>query len=115
MFEEKMYKIVLVTCPTPNEGESIAHSLLKKRLAACVSILPDVVSVYWWKGKIEKGSEVLLVVKTTSEVVDKTIREIRSRHSYENPEIIALDVSTGSRDYLKWISGEVKSVCRSSP
>lgn len=103
-----MYKIVLVTCSTPSEGETIAHSLLRKRLAACVSILPNVVSVYWWKGKIEKGSEVLLVVKTTSEVVDETMREIRRRHSYENPEIIALDVSTGSPAYLKWIAGEVK-------
>lgn len=72
-----------------------------------MSIIPGVKSLYWWRGKIERSSEVLLIAKTSSKLVDSVIKEVKREHSYENPEIIALDVSKGSEDYLKWIADTV--------
>jgi periplasmic divalent cation tolerance protein len=97
--------VVLVTCGSKKEGRRIAKALVERRLAACVQETGGSVrSTYRWKGKIESAKEFLLLIKTTRgrfSAVGKLVREL---HSYEVPEIIALPIERGSRDYLDWIT-----------
>ncbi len=100
--------VVLVTCGSAREARSIARALVERKLAACVNLLPaPVESVYRWKGKIESAKEFLLIVKTTRKRFAAVQAEIRRLHSYEVPEIIALPIAMGSRDYLTWIAESV--------
>jgi periplasmic divalent cation tolerance protein len=100
-----MYAVVLITAPDRESGVKMARRLLERRLAACVNIAP-VSSMYWWEGKIEESSEVLLVVKTTSERLGDLIKEVRAIHPYKVPEIIALPITAGLADYLDWVRRE---------
>jgi len=95
--------VVLITAPREDEAVRIARSLVEARLAACVNIIKDIRSIYSWQGKIEDDSEVLLVVKTRSELFDSLSKKVKELHSYSVPEIIALPIIKGSEDYLKWI------------
>jgi periplasmic divalent cation tolerance protein len=101
---------VLVTCGSMKEGRRIARALVERRLAACVNVLQaPVESVYRWKGKVESAREVLLVIKTSRRRFGALQAEVRRLHSYDVPEIIALPVTNGSRDYLEWISESVRA------
>jgi periplasmic divalent cation tolerance protein len=100
--------VVLVTCGSAKEARSIARSLVERKLAACVNLLPvPVESVYRWKGRIESAKEFLLIVKTARKRFAAVQAEVRRLHSYEVPEIIALPIATGSQDYLAWIADSV--------
>jgi periplasmic divalent cation tolerance protein len=100
--------LVLVTAPDTREAERIASALVGERLAACVNICEARVrSAYRWKGKVETAREVLLLIKTTRRTFPAVARRIRALHSYEVPEIIALPIVTGSRDYLAWLESSV--------
>lgn len=96
--------MVLVTCSSAAEAKRIAILLVEKRLAACGNILSaPVTSIYRWKGKVQKGKEVLLVLKSTRRAFSSLEREVRRLHSYDVPEIIALPIQQGSARYLSWI------------
>ena len=100
--------VVLVTCGSAKEARSIARSLVERKLAACVNLLPvPVESVYRWKGSIESAKEFLLIVKTTRKRFAAVKAEVLRLHSYEVPEIIALPIAMGSQDYLAWIADSV--------
>jgi periplasmic divalent cation tolerance protein len=97
--------VVLVTCGSKKEARHIAKSLVECRLAACVQEVGGPVhSTYRWKGKIESGKEFLLLIKTTRKRFSAVSELVRNLHSYDVPEIIALPVERGSRDYLDWIT-----------
>lgn len=101
--------VVLVTCASSAEAKRIASGLVGKRLAACGNVLgTQVVSIYRWKGKVERAKEVLLILKTTRKTFPALEKEVRRLHSYDVPEIIALPVIAGSGAYLSWIAGSVK-------
>src|SRR6266498_2482939 len=95
--------VVLMTAASSNEANRIAEVLVDKRLAACVQILPEIQSVYRWKDKVERESEVLLLAKTTCARFDELDRAVREIHSYENPEIVALPITAASEPYLRWL------------
>jgi periplasmic divalent cation tolerance protein len=95
--------IVFSTASTDEEAERIASALLEDRIAACVNIVPNVRSNYWWQGKIEKSEEYLLLIKTKKSLVSRVEEKIKSVHSYECPEVTAVEISEGSSDYLDWI------------
>jgi len=99
--------VVLMTVGNRDEAARIAGHLVESRLAACVQILPEMESVYWWDGKIESGSEFLLLAKTTQDKFEELEAAVRQLHSYETPEIIALTVTAGSAPYLEWLSKNV--------
>ncbi len=80
--------------------------LLKKRLVACVNIIPRVQSFFWWKGKIEEAKEVLLFAKTKRNRIKQIIRLVKNQHSYDCPAILALPIETGYRPFLNWIEHE---------
>jgi periplasmic divalent cation tolerance protein len=102
--------VVLVTSGSAKEARKIARALVEKRLAACVNILQaPALSVYRWKGKVESAKEVLLVIKTTRKRFAALQRTIRSLHSYDVPEIIALPIADGLRPYLAWIADSVRA------
>ena len=101
-----MFCIVFVTCPSIKEAEVIALSVLKKKFAACANIISDVDSRFWWKGKLDRAKEALIMFKTTAGNFKKIEKEVRRLHSYEVPEIIAIPIAAGSGDYLKWIEKE---------
>ena len=103
-------RVVLVTCGSMKEARKIARGVVGKRLAACVNIgTAAVESVYWWKGKVETGREVLLVMKTTAGRVGELEEEVKRLHSYDVPEFVVLPIVAGSRDYLGWLEESVKS------
>ncbi len=101
--------IVLVTCPSSVIAKMLATHLLKKRLAACVNIIPGVKSLFWWQGKIDRCSEWLLVIKTEKRLLGSLSQAIRKEHPYKTPEIIALTVDFGDKKYLNWIHNSVVS------
>ena len=90
------------------EARKISSSLIKNKLVACVNIITGIVSEYWWKGKIEKSKEVLLIIKTEKAMLKRLIKNVKSVHSYTVPEIIALPIIGGNADYLKWINENLK-------
>jgi periplasmic divalent cation tolerance protein len=101
--------VVLLTAPNGEEAARIAEQLVGARLAACVQILPEIRSVYRWKGEIARQSEVLLLAKTTLARFSELEQAVRSIHSYETPEIIALAVAAASGPYLNWLFSDVES------
>jgi len=96
------YCVVLITVPV-QKGQELADFIVEKKLGACVNVVPEVSSVYWWKGSIEKDKEALLVVKTQLSKLGELVREVKKVHPYTVPEIIALPVIGGNEDYLSWI------------
>ena len=98
--------IILVTTSSEEEAKKIAFSLVGKRFAACVNIVKDMESIYRWKGKISDEKEVLMMIKTRKKLYKSVEGEVRKLHSYEVPEIIALPIISGSKDYLYWIDSE---------
>jgi len=100
--------VIFVTCAGLKEANKISGKLLDKKLVACANIIKGVSSRYWWKGKIEKSDEVMLIMKSRKQLFKKIVSEVKKLHSYSVPEIIALPIFAGNPDYLKWIKESVK-------
>ena len=99
--------MVLMTAGSREEAVRLADILVVARLAACVQILPEVESVYHWQGNIERAPEVLLLAKTTRANFAALETAVRSLHTYETPEIIALPITEASAPYLEWLTASV--------
>jgi periplasmic divalent cation tolerance protein len=96
-----------MTTASREEAARLADILVVARLAACVQILPEIESVYHWKGNVERAAEVLLLAKTTQPNFAALEAMVRSLHSYETPEIIALPITASSVPYLEWLTASV--------
>ena len=101
--------VVLTAVDSQEQATKIARTLVEKRIAACVNILPGAQSVYRWKGQIEEASEWVLVIKSRRDLFEALQSELRGLHSYEVPECIALPVVDGSAGYLAWLDRELGS------
>lgn len=99
--------VVLSTVARAEDAERIARALVERRLAACVSVVPGLVSLYRWKGNVERDDERLLVIKTRRERLAPLREAIAELHPYELPELLALPVEAGSPDYLEWLDESV--------
>lgn len=97
------YKICLVTTADEASAKLIATGLVEGRFAACVNIIPKVLSVYRWEDKIENSSEHLLVIKTKEHLREDVEQFVKKHHTYKVPEIIFLDIAEGSHEYLDWL------------
>jgi periplasmic divalent cation tolerance protein len=95
--------LVLITTGSQEEAEKIARKLVEERLAACVNIVPQVRSLFWWENKVSEEEEVLLIVKTRRSRFGALVLRVKALHSYQVPEIIALPIVEGSLSYLQWI------------
>jgi len=111
MDEGSQYRVVLVTSPAA-VAEALAATLVEERLAACVSIVPGVLSVYRWQGTIEREPEALLLVKTDAALLDALSRRVRELHPYDVPETLTLPVAEGSSDYLAWLADSLRPAAR---
>jgi len=98
----------MVTCSSRGEAQKIAKAVLTKKLAACVNIIGDLDSRYWWRGRLESARECLLLIKTTRTRVRAVTTAVKAAHTYEVPEVIFLPIVAGERRYLKWIGASVK-------
>ncbi|HEB86184.1 MAG TPA: divalent-cation tolerance protein CutA [Gammaproteobacteria bacterium] len=108
MSNDSPYLIVFSTCPDERVAEHVAETLIDRRQAACVNIIPKIRSIYHWKGNIERDWEVLLLIKTHKaqfQALEDTIVEL---HPYELPEIVAVSLETGLADYLRWIDSTLE-------
>lgn len=94
---------VFMTASSSDEARRLADMLVEKQLAACVQIIPQIESIFRWQGKIEHATEVLLIAKTLHSKFAELEKEVRSVHSYETPEIVALTLTAGSDAYLYWL------------
>lgn len=104
--------MVMITASSREEAARLAEMLVGARLAACVQIMPQVDSIYHWKGMIKREPEILLLAKTTQTRFADIEREVRALHSYETPEIIALPVTATSATYLEWLTEVVEPQSR---
>jgi len=103
------YIQVLTITEKKEDGEKIAKGIVKKRLAGCVQLVGPIESTYWWKGNVETAEEWLCFIKTKKDLYEELEKAIKKIHPYETPEIIAMSIVAGSKDYLKWLSNELKS------
>ena len=99
--------VVMTTTPDKAEAEKLAGSIIEEKLAACVQILPTITSVYFWEGKVQTAPEHLLLIKTLEEKFDELNEFIRANHSYDVPEIVAIDADKVSDSYLRWLKNYV--------
>jgi len=95
-------RIVFVTAPNLEEARTLAQGILEMRLAACVNLTPGVESRYWWRGKLETSSEIMLVIKSSAEQFEALAGFVRKHHSYECPEIMAIAAQEISPAYRSW-------------
>jgi len=100
--------VVLTALGAPPDAERIARALVEERLAACVNVVPGVVSIYRWKGVVEKENELLLVIKTIGEKVEQLKARLLQLHPYELPEVVVIPIGGGHKAYLEWIAEQVQ-------
>ena len=98
--------VALVTCP-PEAAESLSAALVDGGLAACANIVGSVLSVYRWEGEVQKEPESLLIIKTSQSVFEAFEARVKELHPYDVPEIIAIPVERGSKEYLDWLNSSV--------
>jgi periplasmic divalent cation tolerance protein len=100
------YIIIFITASTEEEAARISHALVGERLAACVNIIRSVRSIYRWQGRVEDEQEVLMVAKTEKSLFERLQERVKELHSYAVPEIVALPLAGGSKEYLDWLGQE---------
>jgi periplasmic divalent cation tolerance protein len=101
--------VILSTCATAEEAEKLARELVDARLAACVSLIPRMRSYFRWKGAVETADECLLVIKTSRSLFDSVRLVLEKSHTYEVPEMIALQIVEGSENYMNWMQANLES------
>jgi periplasmic divalent cation tolerance protein len=101
------YAVVLVTAPDLKTARALARAALEARLIACANLVPRVESHYWWQGRLERGAEVLLVLKTTRARLAALEKLVLARHPYDTPEFLVLPLQAGTARYLAWLGASV--------
>lgn len=106
----KNLRLIYITTETKDEATSIGRKIIEDNLAACVNIIPGMISIYRWKGKVAEAREAILVVKTHTSKVQALTDFVKQNHSYDCPCIISLNLAEGegNQDYLNWLVEESK-------
>jgi periplasmic divalent cation tolerance protein len=100
--------LVYTTWPSIVEAERAGHDIVEQRLAACVNIMPGMISHYWWEGKVERAEEVVMIVKTRAALAESVREAVKGLHSYETPAVMVLPVESVDADYYRWIVQETE-------
>ena len=103
---------VYTTYPSLVEAEKAGRAIVEQRLAACVNILPGMVSHYWWQGKIERGEEVVMIIKTRASLADRVRDAVKAGHPYATPAILVIPLESVEETYLGWIMAETQEATR---
>ncbi|MFM1767541.1 MAG: hypothetical protein RJA22_70 [Verrucomicrobiota bacterium] len=106
------FAVVLVTAPDRKVARALASAALRARLAACANLIPGLESHYWWQGRLERGSEVLILFKTRRRLIPDLERVILASHPYDTPAFVVLPVAGGAARYLRWLEESVRPVRR---
>ena len=101
--------LVYTTYPSIVEAERAGRSIVEQRLAACVNILPGMVSHYWWQGAVERGEEVVMIIKTRASLAERVSAAVKADHSYTTPAILVLPVEQVDAAYLGWLMAETEA------
>jgi periplasmic divalent cation tolerance protein len=101
--------LVYTTYPSIVEAERAGRSIVEQRLAACVNILPGMVSHYWWQGTVERGEEVVMIIKTRASLAERVSAAVKADHSYTTPAILVLPVEQVDAAYLGWLMAETET------
>jgi periplasmic divalent cation tolerance protein len=104
MQDASPFVLMLTTWPDDRDPGALAHTLVEERLAACVSVLAPMVSVYRWEGAVEQSSERQVIIKTTAAQVEAVAERLAGLHPYDVPEMLVLPISKGSEAYLRWMA-----------
>jgi periplasmic divalent cation tolerance protein len=107
--KEERAVFVYTTYPSLVEAERVGKAVLEQRLAACVNILPGMISHYWWQGAIERGEEVVMIIKTRASLAEDVRATVKAMHSYTVPAILVLPIESGEASYLDWLMQETTS------
>jgi len=99
-------RLIYITTGDRDEARTIGKELVSSRLAACVNIIDNMNSMYFWEGKIQDDKETILIAKTTGTRVPKLIEKVKSMHSYSCPCVLSLPVLDGNKQFLDWIAEE---------
>ncbi len=99
--------VALSTVANASDAERISRALVEQGLAACVNVVPGVVSIYRWQGEVPKEQEFLLVIKTRAEALEPLRVALVALHPYEVPELVAWPIGAGHEPYLRWIDDSV--------
>jgi periplasmic divalent cation tolerance protein len=100
--------VLYVTVPDSQVADELGTKLVEESLAACVNIIPGITSIYKWEGKMTKDSELLLMIKTKTSLVEPLTNFVRANHPYDNPEVISVPVTGGSEAYMNWVLAGTK-------
>lgn len=100
--------LVYMTLSSKKEALAIGNELVANRLVACVNIIDQMNSIYWWEGEIQYGNEVVMIAKTLSSKVPELIEIVKANHGYECPCIVTLPILSGNPEFLNWIAEEVR-------
>jgi periplasmic divalent cation tolerance protein len=98
--------LVYTTWPSAAEAEAAGRALVRQRLAACVNILPGMVSIYAWQGAVERAEEAVMILKTRRALAGRLSEAVRARHPYDVPAILVLPTLSVDADYAAWIAAE---------
>lgn len=101
--------VIFVTAKDAAEARKISRKLLEEKLIACANIAGNIESLFRWEGKIDRAGEVLLILKSRAALLEKIIAAVKTAHSYDVPEVIALPIVGGNLDYLKWVDESTAS------
>ncbi|XP_020710224.2 divalent-cation tolerance protein CutA [Athalia rosae] len=101
--------VAMVTVPTEIVAKKIACDVVKKKLAACVNILPKISSIYEWEGEVKEDQELLLIIKTKTDAIDALTKFVKDNHPYQVCEVISLPIQNGNREYLDWVTTNVST------
>ena len=106
MSEQNQAVMIYTTYPSIVEAETAGRVLVERRLCACVNILPGMVSFYWWQGKVERGDEVVMIIKTRASLAAAVRDAVKQMHSYTTPAFLVIPVEDVEPDYHAWIIAE---------
>ncbi|GAB0095147.1 cuta [Sergentomyia squamirostris] len=106
-YKSGTHSVAFVTTPDVAAAKKIAHLLLEKKLAACINIVPQIISIYDWEGKINEDPEVLMMIKTRTSRVDEICKLVKENHAYSVAEVISLPIENGNPPYMDWLTKSV--------
>ena len=108
MKNSKKFRIIITTVDNIDLGKKIARQLIENELVACVNIVPNILSIYKWDNQINDDNELILIIKTSKENLNKVEETILNLHSYTTPEIISFKINKSNKDYLRWLNNSIK-------
>ncbi|MGI8967042.1 MAG: divalent-cation tolerance protein CutA [Limisphaerales bacterium] len=108
MRQPSQFCLVLVTAPDLKTARRLVHNVVKNHLAACANLIPKIESHFWWRGKLERANEILILFKTTKKNLPELEKNILENHPYDTPEFVVLSLSAGNSHYLDWLVQSVQ-------